>query len=160
MLTSTDTIRTELENSSPALWINWSSSCAGTLDSSGRLAIANAVCSALFIQQHHRANSLSGASVRTNACTTTTHHATILPCLRSFSLPLLVFRNESMTMTNEVCLESCTAHNKLDQLAIEQLPIVHTHLLHYEIAMNQTHCNKVVIVHLLRADYDFVSCHL
>ncbi len=65
-----------------------------------------------------------------------------------------------MTMTNGVCLESCTAHNKLDQLAIEQLPIVHTLHFHYEIAMNQTHCNKVVIVDLLRADYDFVSCHL
>ncbi len=59
-----------------------------------------------------------------------------------------------------VCLESCTAHNKLDQLAIEQLPIVHTHLRHYEIAMNQTRCNKVVIVDLLWADYDPMSCHL
>ncbi len=85
MLTSTNTIQAELENSSPALWITWSSFCAGTLDSSGRLSIANAVRSALFIQQHHRANSLSGASVRTNACTTTTHHAIILPCLWSFS---------------------------------------------------------------------------
>jgi hypothetical protein len=63
-----------------------------------------------------------------------------------------------MTMTNEVCLESCTAHNKPDQLAIEQLPIVHTLLHHYEIAMNQTHCIKVVIVDLLWAGYDLMSC--
>ncbi len=63
-------------------------------------------------------------------------------------------------MTSGMCLESCTAHNKPDQLAIEQLAIEHTHLHHHEVAMNQTHCNKVGIVDLLRADYDFVSCHL
>jgi hypothetical protein len=63
-------------------------------------------------------------------------------------------------MTNGMCLESCTAPNKPDQLAIEQPPIVHTHFHHHEVAMNQTHRNEVVIVDLLRADYDLMTCHL